>query len=236
VGMRAVPARLAAPETSQLSDGEVHYVWWYIQGTIMQADIRWRLRRAWGMCPRHAWGVLAAEATFRHNYFHGPAILYQDILERALRALDLIGPWPAVRIARRLRATGPCLMCELGFDHRSRGSFNQDRIQQGRDLTWIRDFANATRGYWTPTVCGRCAGDGSVSRCRPHLLEEARAGTLSDVGAHRASVARILEGLTIFARSYRWEYRDTGTDRDRAALLSAVGWCSGWQAGLVLLR
>ena len=126
-------------------------------------------------------------------------------------------------------------MCEMGFERRSRGAFRQDRIEQGRDLTMIREFANATREYWEPTVCGRCAGDESETRCRPHLLAEARARTVGDLEAHRSDVARILERLTVFARSYRWEYRNTETDRDRAALLSAVGWCSGWQGGLVLL-
>lgn len=60
-------------------------------------------------------------------------------------------------------------------------------------------------------------------------------GTVGDLDARRSEVAAILEHLTLYTRSFRWEDRDTETDRDRAALLSAVGWCSGWEAGLVLM-
>jgi hypothetical protein len=232
----ATRPREAPTEFLRLSDGEVHYVWWFVQGSIMEVDTRWRLRRGWGMCQRHAWGALAAEAAFRQNYFHGPAILYEDLLDRAVHALEVAGPWSALRVARRLRATGPCLMCEMGFDQRSRGAFNQGRIDQGRNLAWIREFGRVTRTYWNATVCGRCVGSTSAVRCRPHLLDDERAGVLTDLESHQTYLAGILEPLRAFARSYRWEHRGTGTDRDRAALLSAVGWCSGWQAGLGLLE
>jgi hypothetical protein len=226
---------LPTAEWCRLSEGELHYVWWFIQGSIMEADVRWRLRRAWGMCQRHAWGVLAAEAAFRHNYFHGPAILYQDLLERALRAFELMGPWPASRLARRFRPTGRCMMCEMGFDRRSRGTFSQERVDEGRDLTMIREFAAATRKCWAGTVCGKCSGEGTRSRCRPHLLEDVRSGAAGDLALHRGELDDILDRLTVYARSFRWECRNTETDRDRAALLSAVGWCSGWEGGLALL-
>jgi hypothetical protein len=226
---------LTSPEWWQLSDGELHYVWWYIQGSIMEPDVRWRLRRSWGMCQRHAWGALAAEAGFRHNHFHGPAILYEDLLERALRAFDLGGPWPVLRVARRLRSAGPCMMCEMGFDRSSRGVVKTEVVERGRDYAQIRDFADRTREHWQPTVCGRCSRGSSLSRCRPHFVEEAADGTVGDLDARRSEVAAILEHLTLFSRSFRWEERDTETDRDRAALLSAVGWCGGWEAGLALI-
>jgi hypothetical protein len=226
---------LTSADWWQLSDGEIHYVWWFVQGSIMEPDVRWRLRRAWGMCERHAWGALAGEAAFRHNYFHGPAILYQDLMERAQRALDLVGPWPAPRVARRLRPRGPCLMCDIGLSRSSQGTAKAELVAQGRDLTKIREFAARTREYWRSTVCGNCREDGSPMRCRPHLLQEAREGAIRDLASHRRAVAEILERLTTYARSYRWECRGTDTDSGRAALLSAVGWCSGWQGGLVLL-
>jgi hypothetical protein len=125
------------------------------------------------------------------------------------------------------------MMCEMGFDRRSRGSVNQERVDKGRDLTMIREFAATTREYWVGTVCGKCSGDGSRPRCRPHLLEDARSAAV-DLAADRGTLAVILERLAVYARSFRWECRDTATDRDRAALLSAVGWCSGWEAGLAL--
>lgn len=224
-------------ESWPLSDGEVHYVWWYIQGSIMEPDVRRRLRHSWGMCQRHAWGALVAEAAFRQNYFHGPAILYQDLLERAVLAFGRAGLWPAPRVVRRLRATGPCLMCDMGLDRTSRAAAaHQDRIEQGRDLAAIRDFAERTREHWLSGVCGMCAGDeASRLRCRAHLLEELRQGTPVDLSMHRSSLTELLERLTGYARSYRWEYRGTETDGERAALLSAVGWCSGWKAGLAIV-
>ena len=42
----------------KLSVGEIHYLYWYIQGSIMFPEIRRDLRKAWGFCERHAWGPL----------------------------------------------------------------------------------------------------------------------------------------------------------------------------------
>jgi hypothetical protein len=219
----------------QLSDGEIHYVWWFVQGSIMEPDVRWRLRHAWGLCERHAWGALAAEAAFRHNYFHGPAILYQDLMERGRHALDLIGPLSAPRVARRLRPRGPCLMCDMGLSRSSTSTAKPELIAQGRDLTMIREFAALTRELWWSTVCGKCRGDDSPARCRPHLAQDARDGAVGDLAFHRTAVTGILERVTAYCRSYRWECRGTDTDSGRAALVSAVGWCSGWHGALVLL-
>jgi hypothetical protein len=232
----ALAGRVAsAQEWWQLSEGEIHYLWWYVQGSIMEPDVRRRLRLGWGMCGRHAWGALAAEAAFRHNYFHGPAILYQDLMERALRAFEVAGPWPERRLARRLRTAGPCLMCDMGLHGRSRGAAKPELVERGRDLSMIRRFAAQAREFWFPNVCGPCAGESAPARCRLHLLEEIRGGTVGDLALQRALVSTILERITVYARSYRWEYRGTETDRDRSALLSAVGWCSGWTAGLALI-
>lgn len=231
VGVGAAPAVDRRP----LSDGELHYVWWYIQGSVMEPGVRWRLRRAWGMCQRHAWGALAAEAAFRHNYLHGPALLYQDLLDRGVRAFDLKGPWPEQRIARRLRTRAPCLMCDMGLGHSSRSGRDPARFAHGRDLAMVREFAEATREHWRDTVCGTCAGGGATSRCRPHLLEELRDGRARHLALQQALLAEILHRLAAYSRSFRWECRNTETDRDRGALLSAVGWCSGWGSGLALL-
>lgn len=42
----------------QLSGGEIHYLWWFIQGSIMNPDTRYKLRDSWGLCERHAWGAI----------------------------------------------------------------------------------------------------------------------------------------------------------------------------------
>ena len=212
-----------------LSDGEVHYLWWFIQGSIMEPDIRWRLRRAWGMCGRHAWGALSAEAAFHYGYLHGSAVLYEDLVSRALRAFRLKGAWQAQRLARRLRATVPCLICEMGLSASSRGMARAELIEEGRDTNALRAFAEETRVYWRRTVCGRCADDGGDPRCRPHLLEEASGDSGARLAEHRALVKDIFEHLRVYRQSFVWEYHGTDAVEDRAALISAVGWCSGWR-------
>lgn len=194
----------------------------------MDVATRWKLRRAWGLCGRHAWGALTTEAAFRHGYLHGPAVLYQDLMERALRAFQLRGALQTQRLARRLRATGPCMMCEMRLGSASHGAAQAERIREGRDPGELFSFAEATRRYWWRTICGRCLDDGSPQRCRPHLLEDLSPGGGGDLVRHRALVKDVLEHLTVYRQSFVWEYHGTETDEDRAALISAVGWCSGW--------
>lgn len=223
---RAVPEE----EGEHLSDGEIHYLWWFIQGSIMEPDVRWRLRRAWGMCERHAWGALMAEAAFRHDFLHGPALLYEDLMERAVRAFRLAGPCRPRRIARRLRATGPCLMCEMGLGRGSpAGPTRPGLLERGRDPGGLRAFTGATSAYWPETVCGRCFGARSNIRCRPHLLEDIGRGDVCDLTEQRGLVERTLRHLAAYSRSFRWECRNSESEEDRAALIIAVGWCSGWR-------
>ncbi len=225
----------ATAEPWRLSDGEIHYLWWYIQGSIMEPDVRRRLRQAWGMCGRHAWGALAVEIAFRPRFLHGPALLYEDIMGQAQRALDVGGLWPARRLARRLGATGPCLMCEMGLTARSCARGAEHVIAQGRNVEPFLSFVRRRRAAWVRGVCGRCAGTAASARCRIHLRTEAAAVPALDVAPHRALVAEILRHVTAFARSFRWEYRGTETEADEAAVVSAIGWCSGWQPWLPLL-
>lgn len=223
-------------ETRPLSDGEVHFLWWFIQGSIMVPETRWRLRRAWGLCDRHAWGALAGEAAFRHGYLHGPAKLYEDLMERALRAFDARGPWSARRVAWRLREAEPCLMCEAGFERASRGAARAELIETGRDPAELLAFAERTRAWWRPVVCGRCAGHRSAVRCRAHLRDDALRGAVDDLEGHRALVGFVARHLAIYSRAFIWGYHHTETDEDRAALIAAVGWCSGWRGLLALVE
>lgn len=151
-------------------------------------------------------------------------------MERALRAFALRGPGQVRRLARRLQATDPCHLCDLNLGQVAGAHVRAERIAEGRDPRALRAFAEHTRRYWWRAVCGRCLGDGSTPRCRPHLLEEAsRAGPI-DLGAQRAQVKYIVEHLTVYHQSFVWGYHGTETDEDRAALISAVCWCSGWRA------
>ena len=236
-GLYAMSAIIDSPAIGEfkLSGGEIHYLYWYIQGSIMNSGIRHSLRKAWGFCERHGWGAVLVEAAFRHSYMHGPAILYEDILGLATQALDLHGPVKNLRLRRNLREKGPCIMCEMGLGTETKGKASPDIVQTGSDPSHLQFFAQKTKKYWERTVCGRCVKNGSLQRCRRHLIEDASIGSVRDISFHRGVLDYILEHLVIYARSFRWECKGTDTEEDRAALISAIGWCSGWRPLLSIL-
>jgi len=219
-----------------LSPGEIHFLWWFIQGSIMFPSTRERLRKAWGFCGRHAWGALLVEASFRHGYMHGPAILYEDIMEKALLALagkSWLKRWQT-RMA--LRPKGPCLMCEMNYGPDSRATARPEIIQKGQDPTEIKKFCQRTKKYWEQMVCGQCAESNSLARCREHLLTEADRLSAAEFKEHQNFIRQIYEHICLYSRSFRWEFRGTESPEDEAALISAVGWCSGWQPLLAILE
>lgn len=174
-----------------LSPGEVHFLWWFMQGSIMDPEMRRDLRLAWGMCDRHGVGALGAEAAFRHGYLHGPAILYEDLMERAAQALALCGPLARARLARRLRSRAGCRMCELGYGPHSASFIARDRVEQGRNLSPLRAFLSQSRAHWMSTVCGRCSRSAAKVCCRLHLLEALRSDPSLDLDPHRSLVDSI---------------------------------------------
>ncbi len=218
-----------------LSNGEIHYLWWYIQGSIMSPFVREKLRRAWGMCERHAWGAIFVESSFRHGYLHGPSVLYEDLMSRALASFQSRGPGRLPRAIHGLRERGPCPMCEMGLGPHSQGMASSQLVERGKDWGLMRDIALRTLPHWRHMLCGKCLGDDSPVRCRHHLVSE----TSRARGRHQAHmqlVSEILERVSRYCRSFRWEFRGTDTDMDLAGLLAAVGWCSGWRPLLELLE
>lgn len=195
------------------SAGEVHFLWSFMDGSIMIPETRERLRRAWGMCVRHSFGWLALEAAFRPHFLHGPALLYEDLLERAVRAFAIGGPFVRLHLRWRLRERGPCLMCELGYGPHSRGVPPEDVFARGRDLRAIHRFVLAGEPWWRAHVCGECAGSGAWPRCRPHLLASLGRPGL-DIAAQCELVAQIASHITRFSRSFRWELRGTAGPAD----------------------
>lgn len=211
-----------------LSAGEVHFLWWFMQGSIMEPETRHRLRLAWGMCKRHTLGALGAEAAFRHGYLHGSAILYEDLMERATHAIALGGPLAGPRVARRLRSVAACHMCQLGYGADSQSFIPWTRVEQGRDLSWLRAFLVESRPHWISTVCGRCSRNGSPVRCRLHLLDDLRDDPLLALDAHRGLVDTIYRRVRRYSASFQWELQGSDTAEDRSGLASAAGWCGGW--------
>lgn len=215
-----------------LSDGEIHYLYWFIQGSIMSPDVRQRLRRAWGFCERHAWGYVLVEAAFCRGYMHGASLLYEDLLTPALSISRMRGPLQNWRLVKDLRNRGPCPMCKMGFGPHSKGIASPELVKRGRDITELGKLADSTETYWQKTICGRCAKNGSAQRCRRHLIEDASKGLVDTFFTHSTLVEYIFCHLSRYHRSFRLEFQGTQTAEDVAALISAVGWCSGWRAFL----
>ncbi len=209
---------------SRLSDAEIHYLWHFIDGSIMDPDTRRRLRRAWGLCQRHAYGFLVMEAAYR-GWLHGAAILYADLMDQAARAVGRGYGLPAV-LRHRLRDQGPCMLCEMGYGPGQRARAEEALLAPGRNTVQLHRFAQATRRHWQRCICGVCAGDPSLpNRCRGHLRTDAGEDFVTDVRL----IAYLQMHMQKFQRSFRWEERGSDTAEDRAALIAAVGWCSGWQ-------
>jgi hypothetical protein len=124
----------------------------------------------------------------------------------------------------------------MGLGTETKGKASPDIVQTGSDPSHLQFFAQKTKKYWKRVVCGRCFGYESFYRCRRHLIEDASNGMVRDISSHRDVIEYIFERLVIYARSFRWECKGTDTEEDRAALISAVGWCSGWGPLLSILK
>jgi hypothetical protein len=215
------------------SRGEVGFLWWFIQGSIMTGEVRQAMRLGWGFCERHTCAWLVVEAAFRNGFLHGPAVLYDDLMAQALAAFDIAGPMRARRLAKRLRAGGPCLLCALEVGPDSEGFVNEARLRTGRDAGPLRRFMGECQPSWQDTVCGRCAGDGPL-RCRAHLVDDLDHGRAVDIDVQASHVRRVAQRLSRFEHSFVWERRGSATSEDRAALIAAAGWCAGWRSLLVV--
>jgi hypothetical protein len=66
-------------------------------------------------------------------------------------------------------------------------------------------------------------------------MEDASKGAIGSLLPHQDLLNHIFQQITLYARSFRWECRGTDTEENKAALISAVGWCSGWQPLLSIL-
>lgn len=230
----SMPTQISPCATSpfSLSDGEVDFLWWFIQGSIMDADVRARLNAHWGMCPRHALGFFIVEAAFRPHLIHGSTILYNSLMRKAEELVarhGLLKIAPDGLIRHYLRESGPCHMCSLGYGPASRGNAPVDRLAQGHNLANALLFATQNRKGWVRHVCGKCSGGSSPVLCRLHLIDAMEHNAGLDFSAHIAAIRDIAAHLSRFDRSFRWDSRDTDTDEDRGALLAAIGWCGGWQ-------
>ena len=220
---------ISNPKPFSLSDGEIHFLWWFIQGSIMSPMTRERLWNGWGMCERHAWAFIAVEAAFRGDYFMGPAILYEDLMHRALVKFSNRGflkPW---RVQKGINHRGPCMMCEMKYGPDTKGAAEPELLEKGRNLLEIQSFAKKTYHHWKKPVCGQCAENSSIHKCRRHLIGSLSKGSIKRLSFHGDLVNYIACHIKKYMLSFRWENRGTETVENMAALISAIGWCSGWK-------
>lgn len=202
----------------------------------MIPEVRWRLRQAWGFCELHAWGALACQASFQNGFVHGPAIVYEDLMGRGVNACRPYRIGARLRWKRSLANQAPCLLCEHEPTTATVVPVSAEFLRRGRNPAPIGRFLVETVPYWRSLICGRCQGTNHAVRCRPHLVEELTRGMAVDFAVQREAVMEIAGRVQRFARGFRWEYRNTATDVDRAGLVAAIGWCSGWQKVLPCLQ
>lgn len=217
-----------------ITDGEIHFLWWFIQGSIMTPKTRNALLRGYGFCERHAWVHLSVEMSFRKRHFLGPVILYRELIEKSVQAIHA----RRGRRSRQLRAAGPCFLCALNIDHAARGAAPASRLDRGRDSSGLRDFASSLAPLWQPMVCTSCAGMpcevAASPRCRSHLLADLRLRKPVDLSWQQTTLEELSARLGRYEASFV-AGADAPDDQDRAALIAAAGWCSGWRPLLTLL-
>jgi hypothetical protein len=223
-----------------ITDGEVNFLWWFVQGSIMNPETWERLMCGGGFCERHAWVHLSVEMAFRERYLLGPAILYRALIDRSLRVFSKTAPANPTRLSRRLKPTSPCFLCEMSIDPAASGVSSRQRLKRGRDTGPLRAFAAGVEPLLRDAICAVCAGTrhraAQVALCRRHLVADLQARESVDLAASRSMLAQLASRLETYEHSFTARRRYPATDNDRAALLAAVGWCSGWRPLLALLR
>jgi hypothetical protein len=221
----------AQPVHLDLTDGEANHLYRLVKGSIMDPDTRQRLRAGWGMCARHAAASLAIEAAARAGGMHAAAVLYADLIERAVTALTRAGPFAGERALLELRNSGPCLVCQPGIGDGGRGVSMPVLLAQARDGASLSRFMASCAAQWQEQVCPDCVVGAGGARCRRHLVDRPLLGALGmsdELREQRRAIGGLFRHLVAYARSFRWQQRDTNRPEDRAALIGAVGWCSGW--------
>ena len=216
-----------------LPDLEVNLRWWLIQECISNAETRGRLRSAWGLCARHATALLAVGGAYRHAWIHAGTILYLDLIEHGIQAVTVGGPFSDERAIRNLRATAPCPMCELAVDEAGGGAPSAELL--GRGDTLLEAFAREAQSVSRPLVCRLCSTEADGPLCRPHLIADHSFDLAEELKVQRGRLGYIARHLIRYARSFRREALDIASPEDRASLIEAVGWCSGWSGVLAII-
>ena len=214
------------PELLVPTDGEINFLWSFIQGSIMIPETWNALLQSYGFCERHAWIHIGLEMSFRDEYLLGPTILYAAVIDKSLNVMS--APHSATR---RLRAAGPCLLCALDVTNAPAGASPRARLDRGRDSSTLRNFARRLEPTWRRNVCPECSAQESngtlPNRCRRHLIAAMKTLTPVDIVAQMNLLQDLSDGVVCYQKSFSPD-GPKASDRDRAGLIAAIGWCSGW--------
>lgn len=222
-----------------ISDGEVNFLWSFIQGGILIPETWDALVRGFGFCERHAWLHMSVEMSFRKEHLLGPVILYRELIDKSARTVD---PIPSISLSsfiRRLRGVGPCFLCSLNIDQAASGASSRARLDRGRNTGNLRAHAAELRPFWAARLCGICATEEGQAclpgRCRRHLLTEIETQKSPNLISQQRALGELSMQLTQYEKSFAAGSEEPNA-QIRASLISAVGWCSGWRPLLALLE
>jgi len=220
-----------------ITNGEVNFLWWFIQGSIMNSDTWARLMNSYGFCERHAWIHLSIETSFRDRFLLGPTILYQGLLDKALHSMrpPRISAYSRIR---DLRATDACMLCAMNIPESPAVMAPASRLDRGRDVGALRRFVSGLETLWRGYLCNLCHTQKSnvhiETLCRRHLLSHMRQRKALNIAGQRELLNGLYEGVTRYQNSLAAGGK-AASDQDRAALIGAIGWCSGWRPLLAML-
>lgn len=184
----------------------------------------------WGPCAHHAWLLMAMECARFHRDLRAPAALYCSLMRRAEREFHRAAVRDPVDFADRIDDASHCPVCES----RATGASDDLTLEAlARGAMEFRHFREETSPHWRQLVCATCGGERRAVRCRLHLARDLRSGERPDMERHRRMVEAIAGRLIRYARSFDWHHRGSETAEDRAALVAAIGWCTGWRQLIV---
>jgi hypothetical protein len=200
---------------------EVSHLWWFADGAIMDGATREHLHRSWGLCTRHAWLYLRVEIELRINPL-GNAVLMADLVQRAVDTLNSHRSMHHKRAELAVRDS--CFTC----DHKGPGQARfEAQLQAVNAGTRSADWCLSCQHLWQPVMCPSCAPRQDATGATP--CREHGAGSPEEL----AYLARLAERMKRCVKSMTVDGPPRSADTD-AALVEAIGWCSGWQPELVL--
>jgi putative (di)nucleoside polyphosphate hydrolase len=209
-----------------ITDGEVNFIEGFTHDGSIGAECGLQLMGYWGYCERHAWVSLAVEMSMLHGFCSRSASLYVDILKQA--STTLAGNNQRA-VAKQLKENGSCMICNA--NPRWRGLLSHAELAKAKDPSPLQSFAEMSATFWQADCCPRCiAGVAGGHLCRRHTIEALNEGILLDRKHEREYLLNVLARLENYAWSFSWGFRGIDGPGDRAALISAIGWCSGWSS------